>query len=72
MNPFESIEQDEENERLKHLATAKALDELEVDVTSWESEFLDSILKQLLNEKRGLSQKQIDILNRMCGRYGIE
>ncbi len=44
---------------------------MEVDVTSWEGEFLDSVLKQL-EAKRPLTQKQIDVIHRMCDSYDVE
>jgi hypothetical protein len=50
---------------------AEALDGMGEDVNSWEAEFLDTILKQLREGKHGLSQKQIDVLNRMCDQYGV-
>lgn len=71
-NPFGDVEREAEEYRLRHLAMAEALDRMERDVTSWEADFLDSILKQLREEKRALTQKQIDVLNRMCSEYDVD
>lgn len=71
-NPFEDVERKANEELDRYLALARALDEMEGDVTSWEAEFLDTIIKQLRDERRMLSQKQIETLNRMCEQYGVE
>lgn len=70
-NPFGDIEREAQEQRQKHLAMAEALDFLDEEVTSWEAEFLDTVLKQLHEGKRALTQKQIDVLNRMCDEYGV-
>jgi len=70
-NPFKDVERAVDRIVQSHLEIVRDLDRMEVDVTSWESEFLDSVLKQL--EKRTpLSQKQIDIVRRMATQYDIE
>lgn len=70
MDPFEDVERGVQALVASQLAQAKALDEMEVDVTSWEAGFLDSIMKQL-RAGRALSQKQIETLNRMSDQYGV-
>ncbi len=71
MNPLDDAERAISAIIASQLAQVQALDGMEdVDVTPWEAEFLDSILKQL-GAGRALSQKQIDVLNRMSDKYGI-
>ncbi len=70
MDPFEGVERGIQAAIESQLAQAKALDEMEVDVTSFEASFLDSVLKQL-RAGRALSQKQIDLLNRMSNQYEV-
>ena len=71
MNPFDDVERTVSETIRRQLDQAEALDHMEdVDVTSWEAEFLDSVLKQL-RAGRALSQKQIDVLNRMSSQYGV-
>ena len=71
MNPFDDVERTVSETIRRQLDQAEALDRMEdVDVTSWEAEFLDSVLKQL-RAGRALSQKQIDVLNRMSSQYGV-
>ena len=71
MNPFDDVERAVSETVRRQLDQAEALDRMEdVDVTSWEAEFLDSVLKQL-RAGRALSQKQIDVLNRMSSQYGV-
>ncbi len=69
-NPFEDLERQAREVTERHLATAKALDEMEDDVTEWEADFLNSILLQL-QDGRALTQKQIECLNRMSDKYGV-
>ncbi len=69
-NPFEDLERQAAEANERHLATAMALDEMDDDVTEWEFEFLDSVIKQL-RAGRALSQKQIESLNRMSDKYGV-
>lgn len=71
LNSFDDIDRAVGEIIAKQLEIVKELDGMEVDVTSWESEFLDSILKQL-EAKRPLTQKQIDIVHRMCNSYDVE
>lgn len=70
-NPFGDVEREAEDERLKRLEMAVALDSMEVDVTSWEAGFLDRIIKKLRDQKLGLTQREIEILNQMCEQYGV-
>lgn len=70
MNPFDDVERAVSAAIASQLAQTKALDEMETDVTSWEADFLDSCLKQL-KAGRALSQKQIEVLNRMSDQYGV-
>lgn len=71
MNPLDDAERAISAIIASQLAQAQALDGMEdVDVTSWEADFLDSVLKQL-KAGRPLSQKQIDVLNRMSDQYGV-
>ncbi len=70
-NPFEDVERSIAEIIAKQLEIVKELDAMEVDVTSWEGEFLDSVLKQL-EAKRPLTQKQIDVIHRMCDSYDVE
>ncbi len=70
-NPFEDVERAVAAAIEKQLAIALELDGMETDVTSWEASFLQSILTQL-REKRPLSQRQLDILNRMAADYDID
>ena len=70
-DPFEQAESEARKAVARHLATAEAIDQdEEISVTPWEMDFLDSILKQL-RAGRALSQKQIDVLNRMSDKYGV-
>lgn len=70
MSAFDDVERAVSALIASQLAQAKALDEMEVDVTSWEAGFLESCLKQL-QAGRALSQKQIEVLNRMSDQYGV-
>lgn len=71
-NPFEDIEAAASAAIEKQLAIAKDLDTMPRDVTSFEADFLDSILVQLRTIRRPLSQKQIDVLRNMCQNYDVE
>ena len=70
MSAFDDVERAVSALVASQLAQAKALDEMEVDVTSWEAGFLESCLRQL-QAGRALSQKQIEVLNRMSDQYGV-
>lgn len=70
-NPFEDVDRAIGEILAKQLETVRELDGLEADVTSWEAEFLETVLTQLL-EKRALSQKQIEVVRRMCESYDVE
>ena len=70
-NPFEDVDRAISEIIEKQLETVKALDGMQADVTSWEADFLESVLVQLL-DKRALSQKQIEVVRRMCESYDVE
>lgn len=70
-NPFEDVERAIAETIQSQLDTVKELDDMEVDVTEWEASFLESVLTQL-QQKRALSQKQIEIVRRMCEQYDVE
>ena len=70
-NPFEDVDRAIEALIEKQLDLVKELDHADVDVTSWEASFLDSILKQL-EAKRPLTPKQLDVVQRMIKTYDIE
>lgn len=69
-NPFEDVEAQAAEESERHLEMARALDGMEQDVTSWEADFLDSVLRQLQIRGVPLTTKQADILEEMYERYG--
>jgi hypothetical protein len=71
-NPFEDVERAVAEAIVRQLELVRELDGLEVDVTPWEADFLNSVILQLENEKRPLTQNQLDILHRMCEQYDIE
>ena len=50
------------------LERAEALDAMDQDVTSWESEFLETVLVSL-RKGHGLTQKQKDVLDEMTRKY---
>jgi hypothetical protein len=70
-NPFGDIDRAFDETLKQQLELLKELDEMENDVTEWESSFLDSVLKQL-EKKIPLSQKQIEIVRRMSEQYDVE
>lgn len=70
MNPFDEVQNAAAAAVARQLAQVEALDQMETEVTSWEAGFLDSALKQL-RAGRALSQKQIEVLNRMSDQYGV-
>lgn len=70
-NPFEDVERAVAKIVESQLETVRELDGMEADVTAWEAEFLDSVIKQL-GAKTPLSQKQIEIVRRMCESYDVE
>ena len=74
-NPFAEFDDAADahvQEMTEHLCRAEALDRMEQDVTSWEADFLNRILRQLREDRRPLSQPQIDTLNDMCSKYDVE
>lgn len=56
----------------KHLEQVRAIDRADIDVSSWEAEFLDSVLKQLEGQGKPLTQGQMDIVRRMADQYDID
>jgi hypothetical protein len=71
-NPFSDVGRAIEEMIARHLDQVRAIDRADVDVNSWEASFLDSVLKQLENEKKPLTQKQLDVVRNMCTRYEID
>ena len=69
-NPFEDVAKAIEEAVARQLEIVQELDAMEVDVTPWEADFLDSVLKRL-NSKIPLTQDQLEILHRMCNQYEI-
>ncbi len=67
---FEEIERAAAEGIKKHLATVEALDHMDASVDSYEAEFLDTALRQL-RAGRGLTQRQVEFLNRMSDKYEI-
>lgn len=53
---------------MTHLEMAQALDSMERDVTSWEADFIESVLKRL-KAGRPLSPKQAESLEGMHRKY---
>lgn len=70
-NPFEDVHRAIEEAVARQLEIVQELDQMEVEVTPWEAEFLDSVLKRL-SAKTPLTQGQLDILHRMCNQYEID
>lgn len=71
-NPFEDVERAVATIVAKHLEQVRAIDRADVTVNSWEAEFLDSVLKQLQNQGKPLTQGQMDIVRRMASDYDID
>lgn len=70
-NPFADVNRAIEEAVAQQLELVKELDAMEIDVTPWEADFLDTVLKQL-NGKTPLTQPQLDVLHRMCQAYDID
>lgn len=70
-NPFEDVERAVAELVARQLELVKQIDEMDVDVTPWEADFLDSVLKQL-QLKKPLSQNQLDVVHRLCQQYDID
>jgi hypothetical protein len=68
---FDDIEKAVAEAIARQLEIVKELDGMEIDVTPWEADFLNGVLKQL-DQKKPLNQTQLDILHRMCNQYEIE
>ena len=71
-NPFEDVEKAIDALLKKQLELVKEIDEMDVDVTPWEADFLENVLRQLQKEKRPLTQGQLDIVHRLCETYDID
>jgi len=69
---FDDVEKAVEKIIESQLETIKELDDMDVDVTPWEADFLQGVMNQLRQEKRALSQGQIEIVRRMCNQYDVE
>jgi hypothetical protein len=72
-NPFADLEAEmqETIERVdKYLDLARRLDEMDRDVTTWESDFLDRILRKL-RSRLPPTGPEADVLDRMAEQYGI-
>ncbi len=54
------------DETERYLSVAVTLDDPRLDVTSWEADFLESLLRWLPDE---LSPKQMQIIERMAFKY---
>lgn len=54
---------------MTHLEMAEALDSMERNVSSWEADFLESVLKRLKDDGRTLSEKQATKLKELYERY---
>lgn len=70
-NPFEDVERAVAKIVASQLETVRELDGMEKDVTEWEANFLNDVLFQLENQKRPLTQKQIEVVRRMAEQYDI-
>jgi len=70
-NPFEDVERAIAEAIERQLELVTALDSMDVDVTPWEADFLDNVMKQLAR-KTPLSQAQLDVLHRMCNQYDFD
>lgn len=71
-NPFGEIDRAFNETLQKHLDLALELDRMDEDVTSWEADFLQSIIARLRDKKIPLTQGQIDTLYKMCDQYDID
>jgi hypothetical protein len=71
-NPFEDVERAVSEIIAKQLEMVRELDSMEVDVTSWEADFLSDVIDRLEKKKIPLTQGQIDIIHKMCDRYDLE
>lgn len=71
-NPFEDVERAIAEAIERQLEIISQLDTMEVDVTSWEADFLQNVLNQLKTDRKPLTQGQLEILHRMCDQYDIE
>lgn len=70
-NPFEDVERAFSEMIQSQLDTVLELDRMDISVTAWEAEFLESVFIQLA-KKRALSQGQIEVVRRMCSQYDME
>jgi hypothetical protein len=71
-NPFGDVEREAVLLIERQLSVANELDQMDADVSSWQADFLENVIRQLRDHKRPLSQKQIDVLHQMCGQYDVE
>jgi hypothetical protein len=71
VNPFDDVDRAIGALVSKQLELVKELDHMDVDVTSWEAEFIDSVLRQL-EAKTPLTPKQLAVVQRMVETYELE
>jgi hypothetical protein len=71
-NPFDDVDRAIGEIIVKQLETVKVLDGLEADLNTWECDFLQSVLDQLEKQRRSLTQKQIEVVRRLCEQYDVE
>ena len=69
---FADVERALEEALQMHLEQVLSIDRAEINVTSWEADFLDTVLKQLQDQKKPLTATQLDIVRRMCEQYDID
>jgi hypothetical protein len=70
-NPFEDVDRAIGALIEKQLELVRELDRMDVDVTSWEADFIQSVLTQL-EAKTPLTPKQLAVVHRMVETYEIE
>jgi len=71
-NPFDDVERAVAEIVARHLDQVRAIDRADIEVNSWEAEFLSSVLEQLEDKKKPLTQKQMDVVRNMATRYEID
>jgi hypothetical protein len=70
-NPFDDVDRAIGELVAKQLELVRELDRMDVDVTSWEAGFLDSVLKQL-EARTPLTTNQLAVVRKMIKTYEIE
>jgi hypothetical protein len=69
---FDDVEKVVAEAITRQLELVRELDAMEIDVTAWEADFLQTVLNQLNDLRRPLTQTQLEILHRMCNQYEID